>query len=92
MDNFPIVDYDERYFFHSKHNAQELYGLQRKILSIISKGSFDILKDLDSKMDEKEIDLILRDSYSKGLTKRERLGVKVITKYHKIPIYRYFTQ
>ncbi len=92
MDKFPIVDYDDRYFAHCKHNRAELEEEQKHILSIIHDGSSDILKDLDSKIDEKEIDLILRDAYQKGLVKRERLGAKVITKYHKIPIYRYFTK
>ena len=91
MNNFPIVDYDDRYFAHCKHNRAELYDEQKHILSIISNGSSDILKDLDSKIDEKEINLMLRNAYQKGLIKRERLGAKVITKYHKIPIYRYFT-
>lgn len=91
MKYFPIVDYDDRYFTHCKHNRAELYDEQKHILSIISNGSSDILKDLDSKIDEKEIDLVLRDAYQKGLIKRERLGVKVITKFHKIPLYRYFT-
>ncbi len=91
MDEFPIVEYDDRYFAHSKHTREELYEEQKHILSIIRNGSSDILKDLDSKIDEKEIDLMLRDAYRKGMIKRERTGVKVITKFHKIPIYRYFT-
>ena len=72
MKNFPLVDYDERYFSHSKHNAKELYDCQRKILTIIEKGSIDILKDLNSKIDPKEIDLMLRDSFQMGLTKKRK--------------------
>ena len=91
MDDFPIVEYDDRYFAHCKHNKAELYEVQKHILSIIHDGSFNILKDLDSKIDKKEIDLILRDAYQKELIKRKRLGVIAISKYHKIPIYRYYT-
>ena len=91
MTEFPIVDYDDRYFAHSKHNRLELEKVQKHIISIIHDGSTDILKELDSKIDEKEIDLILRDAYQKGLVKRERTGMIIVTKFHKIPIYRYFT-
>ncbi len=90
MSQKPLVEYDERYFTHSKHNAKELYDIQARILSIIGNGSSDILKELDSEIDPKEIDIILRESFQKGLTKRERTGMIVINPDHKIPIYRYY--
>lgn len=86
-----LVDYDDRYFAHCKHNRAELYEEQKHIISIIHDGSSDILKDLDSKIDEKEIDLMLQNAYQKGLIKRERTGMIIVTKFHKMPIYRYFT-
>ncbi len=88
----PIFDYDVRYFKRCNYSKYELFQLQNQILSIISSGSIDIHKDLKTEIDELQIDLILRHCYHKKWIQRERLGVKVITKYHKIPIYRYFTK
>ena len=86
-----IVEYDDRYFAQCKYTRAELYEEQKRILSIIQNGSLDISKDLDSKIDEKEIDLMLRDAYQMKLVKRERTGMIIINPHHKIPIYRYFT-
>ncbi len=82
-----IVEYDDRYFAHCNYTRQQLYDLQNQILSIITKNSSDIEKDLDSKIDHKEIDLILKNYYKKKLIDRERLEV-----VDEIPIYKYYTK
>lgn len=82
----PIVGYDDRYFdLHPEYTQEELYKEQEKILEIISKGSNDIAKDLDSKIDNAQIQTILRACYRNGLINRERLDV-----IEDKPIYRYF--
>ncbi|KAF6246362.1 hypothetical protein C6990_09550 [Nitrosopumilus sp. b3] len=81
----PILGYDDRYFLDRPYTREELFELQRQILSIIKRGSSDIEKDLKTTIDHKEIDTCLRKCYSKQLIKRERLGVE-----NKVPIYRYY--
>ena len=86
MTDIHVVEYDDRYFTNCKYTREQLYELQNQILSIITKGSLDIEKDLDSKIIHKEIDTILRNCYKKKLVIRERLEV-----IDEVPIYRYFT-
>jgi len=83
----PIFDYDDRYFLDCEYSRKKLFELQHQILSLITRGSFDIEKDLKTTINHKEIDLCLRKCFSKKWIQRERLGVK-----NEVPIYRYFTQ
>ena len=87
----PIFDYDDRYFLDCEYTKEELFELQNQILPIMSSGSSDIRKEIKTKINDKEIDTILRQCYSKQLVQRERLGVE--TNYEKkTPIYRYFAK
>lgn len=81
----PIFDYDDRYFSDCQYTKEELFELQNQIISLISKGSSDIEKDLKTTINHKEIDLCLRKCYSKQLIKRERLSVE-----NEVPVYRYY--
>jgi len=87
----PIFGYDDRYFLDCEYTEEELFELQNQILSIISSGSSDIRKEIKTKINDKEIDIILRQCYSKQLVQRERLGVETNDE-KRTPIYRYFAK
>lgn len=86
-----IFDYNPQFFrLHPEYTREELLNLQEDILVVISEGSDDIEKDLNSKMDRYHIHVILRECHDRKLVQREKLGYEVI-KGNKVPVYRYFT-
>ncbi len=87
----PLYGYNPQYFrLHPKYTKGELYVLQDKILVIISEGSNDVEKDLNTKMDRSIIHSMLMQFWRRALIKKERLGVEMIDG-KKRPIHRYFT-
>ena len=70
----PIFSYDDRYFSDCKYTREELYRLQEQILLIIRKGSSDIFQEVKkhTSVNDKEIDVCLRQSFHYGLIERKR--------------------
>ena len=87
----PLYGYNEQYFvLNPKYTKEELFAIQAKILVLISEGSEDIEKDLNSKIDQKVIRSILMQFWRRELIKKERLGVETIDGKRK-PTHRYYT-
>ncbi len=87
----PLYGYNSQYFrLNPKYTKEELYGLQDEILVIISEGSNNVEKDLNTKIDRSIIHGMLMQFWRRELVKKERLGIEIIND-QRIPINRYFT-
>ena len=86
MPQYPVFEYDDRYFQDCEYTREELYKLQEKTIELM-KTSIDIKKDLRENTDfnDKEIDTCLSQFHKRGLLKNERIGIEGDT-----PIYRYY--
>lgn len=70
--NAPIYGYNEQYFrLKPKYTKKELYELQAQVLKIISKGSDDIRRDLNSDIDEKIIRSVLMQCWRRDLIQKK---------------------
>ncbi len=68
----PLYGYNEQYFrLNPKYTKEELFGIQTKILDLISKGSEDIEKDLDLKIEQKVIRGIMMQFWRRELIKKD---------------------
>lgn len=69
----PIFDYDDRYFQESPYTRDQLFEIQRKLLSLTN--STDLEKDmlLDSDVDITHIRFILDIAHKKGIINKIRI-------------------